>query len=444
MTISELRNSLPDGPMRLSNAQVPAALVPTASQAVLVNEDDLALVDIDIRDGMITALGPAGGDLQPASDKADPIVVVDLDRGQVWPCYVDCHTHLDKSHIGARTRNPDGTLGSAIRTERHDQEQHWSENDLQKRMEFALRCAYAHGTRAIRTHLCSGESLRERTWSVFCDLRTDWSDRIDLQAVPILEINDCHGDAGTRLANFGAERGGVLGCAIMGPDQPRLPALLDHLLALATERSLDLDFHADENGDPDSHALREIALAAIRNHFDGNILVGHGCSLAKQAPDEINATLELVADTCISIVSLPLTNMYLQDRSPDSTPRWRGITCLQEMRQRNIDVAFASDNCRDLFNIFGDYDLHQVFSSAVLTGHLDLDLGQWPAAVNLTPAKIMGVPHAAGIEVSTPADLILFAERSFGELVSRSAADRVVLRNGRPIDAKLPDYRDLG
>ena len=56
----------------------------------------------------------------------------------------------------------------------------------------------------------------------------------------------------------------------------------------------------------------------------------------------------------------------------------------------------------------------------------------------------MGVPHAAGIEVSTPADLILFAERSFGELVSRSAADRVVLRNGRPIDARLPDYRDLG
>ena len=443
MTISELRNSLPDGPIQLSNARVPAALVKIESQAVLVNEDNLALVDIDIKDGLINAISPAGNKLQQTSNQADPITIVDLDQGQVWPCFVDCHTHLDKSHIGARRRNPDGTLDGAIRSEILDQEQKWSDDDLHKRMEFALQCAFAHGTQAIRTHLCSGVSLRDRTWGIFGELRSAWSDRIDLQAVSILDINECSGAEGTQLANFVAERGGVLGCAIIGSHNQKLPALLDHLMSLAAERSLALDFHADENGDPDSGALREIALAALRNRFDGNILVGHCCSLAKQSPDDINSTLDLVAESNLSIVSLPLTNLYLQDRNPGVTPRWRGITCLQEIAQRDIDLAFASDNCRDLFNCFGDYDLHQVFSSAVLTGHLDLDIGRWPASVNRTPAKIMGTKNNSCIAVGSPADLILFAERSFGELLARSAIDRLVLRNGAPIDASPPDFRDL-
>ena len=64
MTISELRTSLPDGPIRLSNAHVPAALVTIESKSVLVNADDLALVDIDIRDGMITTIVPAGDERQ--------------------------------------------------------------------------------------------------------------------------------------------------------------------------------------------------------------------------------------------------------------------------------------------------------------------------------------------------------------------------------------------
>ena len=33
-------------------------------------------------------------------------------------------------------------------------------------MDFALRCAYAHGTQALRTHLMSGRAQSQLSWRV--------------------------------------------------------------------------------------------------------------------------------------------------------------------------------------------------------------------------------------------------------------------------------------
>jgi cytosine deaminase len=38
---------------------------------------------------------------------------------------------------------------------------------------------------------------------------------------------------------------------------------------------------------------------------------------------------------------------------------------------------------------------------------------------------------------------VLTRARSFDELVSRPQSDRAVLRAGRPIDTRLPDYAEL-
>jgi cytosine deaminase len=41
------------------------------------------------------------------------------------------------------------------------------------------------------------------------------------------------------------------------------------------------------------------------------------------------------------------------------------------------------------------------------------------------------------------ADLVLFNARGYSELLSRPQSDRIVLRDGLPIDTTLPDYREL-
>jgi cytosine deaminase len=153
--------------------------------------------------------------------------------------------------------------------------------------------------------------------------------------------------------------------------------------------------------------------------------------------------LARVRDAGISVVSLPMCNMYLQDRHAGRTPRWRGVTLLHEMKARGIPVAVASDNTRDPFYAYGDLDPLEVFREASRILQLDHPVGDWPAAVCRDPAAIIGRPEFGRIAVDLPADLVLFRARNWTELLARPQSDRTVLRSGKPIDRALPDYREL-
>ncbi len=135
--------------------------------------------------------------------------------------------------------------------------------------------------------------------------------------------------------------------------------------------------------------------------------------------------------------------MYLQDRVPERTPRWRGVTLLHELRAAGIPVAVASDNTRDPFYAYGDLDLVEVFREAVRIMHLDHPFGDWPRAAGTTPAAAMGLTDHGTIRVGTAADLILFRARGMSEWMSRPQADRIVLRAGQVLDAEPPDWREL-
>ncbi|MGO8440855.1 hypothetical protein ACC861_37470, partial [Rhizobium ruizarguesonis] len=61
-----------------------------------------------------------------------------------------------------------------------------------------------------------------------------------------------------------------------------------------------------------------------------------------------------IAKAGIAVISLPMCNMYLQDRYPGRTPRWRGVTLLKELAAAGVATAVASDNTRDPFYAYGD------------------------------------------------------------------------------------------
>ncbi|MEG4067077.1 cytosine deaminase [Microcoleus sp. Pol11C2] len=429
----------------LKNGRVPASLLemksiaPSASTvATTGSENNFCLVDLEIAAGAIAQIIPTG--TEPLSPIAD-IPVVDLQGGLVWPCFVDMHTHLDKGHIWERSPNPDGTFASAIEAVGADAQKNWNAEDVYRRMEFGLKCSYAHGTKAIRTHIDSAGEQGTVSLEVFEALQAEWGDRLILQAVSLVSLDYYLTPAGEKLADRIAQIGGILGgVAYMNPD---LDKQLDRVFALAKERNLNLDFHTDENDDPDSVTLREVAKTAIRHEFGGQIICGHCCSLAVQPSDLVTETLELVTEANIGIVSLPMCNLYLQDRESQHTPRWRGVTLLHELKAAGIPVAVASDNCRDPFYGFGDHDVLEVFNMAVRIAHLDRPWEDWPRTVTKTPADLMGLPNLGRIGVGLPADLILFKARNFSELLSRSQRDRTVLRQGKVIDTTLPDYREL-
>ncbi|MDB5775465.1 MAG: cytosine deaminase-like metal-dependent hydrolase [Herbaspirillum sp.] len=434
--------TIPDhASVRLRRAHVPASLLQTDA-ALPIDAEGLAAVDLEIVNGRIAAIAPAGA-FEAAS-------AVDLAGGQVWPTFADLHTHLDKGHVWPRANNPDGSFPSALAASIADRAAgHWTVDDIRRRFEFGLRCAYAHGTGAIRTHLESYQGGARNSWGVFRQLREEWAGRIDLQATSIVPMDVFGTGYGVELADLVQQSGGQLGCVTRvssdrhGAVLPEFQMLLDRIFELAEQRGLDLDLHVDESGDTGARALGYVARTALARGFKGKILCGHCCSLAIQSDEVIADTLNVCAEAGLAVVSLPMCNMYLQDRTPQRTPRWRGVTLLHEMAAHGIPVSVASDNCRDPFYAYGDHDMLEVFTQAVRIAHLDRPYGDWPKAATATPASVMKLAGRGTIAVGAAADLVLFRGRGMTELLSRRQSDRVVLRNGRAVDTTLPDYRDL-
>ena len=184
-----------------------------------------------------------------------------------------------------------------------------------------------------------------------------------------------------------------------------------------------------------------IRAAKIRTGYDQPVVVGHCCSLSTQDEARAMDTLDLVASSKMYVVSLPLCNLYLQDRQEGRTPRYRGITLVHEMKTRGIPVAFASDNTRDPFYAYGDMDMLEVLREATRIGHLDHSEPDWIRSVNEIPADIgFGAPT---LIPGAPADMLIFKARNWNELFARPQSDRIVVRNGRQLDRTLPDYAEL-
>jgi cytosine deaminase len=432
------------GGYRLANARVPVCFLAgdmTGELAAGADAEGVVRVDLLIVGGRIAAIEPAG-----ASAPADR--TIDLGGRQVWPTLVDVHTHLDKGHTVERAPNPDGTFHNARLAAIADRAARTHE-DLVRRMTFGLRCAYAHGVSAIRTHLDSYPDSAEHTWEALAEVRAQWAGRVELQAVSLCPIDLIQDGYGDRLAALVARTGGVLGgvtrssVADHGAPLADIDAMLDRLFALAGRHNLDIDLHVDESGDPAAATLPHVARAAIRHGWRGRVTCGHCCSLAARPEEEALRTLDLLAEAQIAVVSLPTVNMYLQDRSAGRTPRWRGVTLIHEMRRRGITVSVAGDNCRDSFYAYGDHDMVDTFRQAVRILHLDHPLTSAPVLVGPAPAAVAGLAGHGRIAAGAPARLMVFSARTLNELISRPQADRVVIHEGRRIAETVPDYAEL-
>jgi cytosine/creatinine deaminase len=427
--------------------------IPKTLEEQEVNWEGTVLVDIGVRQGSISFIQPSG------QQKENRKCRMDAEAALVLPTFVDLHTHIDKGHTAERSMNTLGSLSGADRSTAADA-MFWDAEDVELRMDFSVRCAWAHGTSALRTHLINmTEKHTELTWPAFAKIRDRWKGKVELQGVSLVALSFFRDvDAAEKLADVVQEHGGLLGAAVCCAEQggskeddwttcdTDRDILLDRIFTLAKERDLDIDFHTDENGNELARGLRYVAEKTIEHGYEGRVVCGHCCSLAYQPPDELKKTLDVVARAGITVVSLPLVNQWTQDRRyPErTTPLWRGITLLHEVRDAKIPVAIASDNTRDQFYAYGDLDMLEVFNQGCRMAHLDRPYGSWVRTVTTEPANAMKLRDHGRIRVGGPANFILFpTARKYSELLSRPQYDRIVVRDGLSIDTTLPSYREL-
>lgn len=430
------------GRAALRNARIPSALLTAdAAKGAPMDRDGALLVDLLLDDGVIDAVVPAGT-LQAESSAQ----TVDLNARHVWPLLIDVHAHLDKGHMVNRAPDSGGTHAGARAATTADRLAHWSFDDLVTRMEFGLATAYAHGVAAIRTHLDSHEEQARTTWAAYRDVRDRWSSRMALQAVALVPLDVYASSHAGPLADIVADANGLLGGVTRasggthGSGLDDLDGLLDTLFRLAKTRDLDIDLHVDEAAVGDT--LPSIARATMRHGYEGRVTCGHCCSLALLDDAAIHERIATLADAGITIVTLPTVNMYLQDRKPGRTPRWRGVTPVQELRAGGVRVAVAGDNCRDTFYGYGDHDMLDTWRQAVKILHLDHPYGDAASLAASVPASMMGI-EAGQIAPGRKADLIILEAWSMDQVLARSQSDRTIIRGGAAVNAPLPSYAVL-
>ncbi|MBM3363655.1 MAG: amidohydrolase family protein [Betaproteobacteria bacterium] len=421
----------------LVRAGVPPSLSPLTTSG---------LVALRLAHGKIAQVLPqAAFESLPAS----ALPVTDLDGSTVLSAFVDPHVHLDKGDLCAAGLAPERDLFTAITRVRDDYAR-WSAEELTRRMEFALRSAYAHGTRALNSYCDWSVPQGPLAWRVLQDLRTQWAGRVDLtitSLAPIAELDDA--TIAATIAATVAEGGGVLGWFIYpGAPMHLLPRAFD----LAQRHDLRLDFHVDEHLDPPQANLGAVARLAHERDWGARTVCGHACVLAALEPAAREALLNDVAASGLGLVSLPWTNLYLQDNGSGPTegrrrtPSRRGLLPVHEVRARGIPLAFASDNHRDPFFPGGDLDPLQTLSLAALAAQLDEPIRDWADTITCQGARLLHLSWDGVLREGAPADLVIHPGRDSVEVVSRPTRGRRVLRSGQwlaPADALPPDFREL-
>jgi cytosine/creatinine deaminase len=354
--------------------------------------------------------------------------VVDLSGYVLLPGLAEPHAHLEKAFTAGRSASGTGDLPAAIAA--------WiglrgrlTEADFAARARRAALGYLASGATAIRTHTDVGEQIGLTAFRALAAVRAELAGTVDIEIVaaancPVTGLAGRNNLAAARdAADAGAD---VIGGAPWLDPEPAEAYRL--LLDLAAEAGLPADFHVDETTDPDIDTLSSV-LDLAEDGFPHPVTASHVVSLGSRPLAEQRRVAERLARTGTSVVTLPQTNLWLQDWG-SAAPTIRGLTPVRLLRAAKVPVAAGADNLRDAFNPLGRADPLETASLLAAAAHLPPE--QALAAVSADAWAVMGRPTPAP-RVGSPAAFVAVAAVDAADAVAGPPPDRIVIRGDRVV-----------
>ena len=384
-----------------------------------VQYTDMGVVDIDIADGVITAISSAGTTTSDAE-------VHDLTGHIILPGFTEPHAHLDKAFLADRIDNPNGDLIGAINGLEAIRNSITFE-DIVLRAVSAAQLMSRNGVTSVRTHADTTEAGGLTSVLALLEAKKLCASFIDIQVAMLLSW-PVTGNEGARIRALAldaiASGVDVVGGCPHLDSNPK--GAVEYFLQLALEHNLPLDLHADENLRPSSCDLDYLAQLVASDNIDHPITASHCVSLSIQDETTVQTTAERVASAGINVVALPHTNLFLQGRDI-STSIPRAITPVAALRRAGVNVAAGADNVQDPFNPMGRADPLETASLMVMAAH------QMPKdameMVTTSSAKVVH-NHFASVEVGERADLVAVPASNLREAIAMGPPDRFVVYGG--------------
>jgi cytosine/creatinine deaminase len=391
---------------------------------------DGTVSDLRMLDGRIAA-GPP----QPADPGAD----VDGAGWRALPAACEPHAHLDKALTVPRADPGAGNdLVGAI--------EQWrallpaiDTADIAGRALAAVSRYAARGITAIRTHVDvprSGDPMRGV--DALIGVREQLRGRVAVQ-VCVLAASDTPDSVLAEATVRGVDVIG--GCPHLAPDPHHE---ITRILDVAERLGLPVDLHADEQTEvalPDAALdIVDLAQQVIDRGMQQRVTASHCVRLGSLAPERLAPVLELVARAGLAVVTLPITNLYLQGRGATHLAP-RGIAALRRILDAGIPLGAGADNLRDPFNPVGRADPFETTSLLMTAAHLrPLEA---LAAVTTGARGVLGLP-LAGTGHGDVADLVLVPDGAIGDVLAGAEDARIVISGGRVIaDTRIVRRLDL-
>ena len=349
---------------RCASSPMPRSLKPDA--------DGLAPCDIVIEKERIAAIGPAAA-------ANDGLPRFDLDRGIVLPRLVDVHTHIDKGHIWARAPNPDGTLhGRAHDRDGGPRGELVAPRTCARRMDFALRCAFAHGTGALRTHIDSYPQADRRSrgaCSPRCASSGKAASRCRRSSLYPVDMRAQRRAAVPRHGRDGREarRRCSAGSHSWASRRPQSSMRRSTRCSRPRRRTASISISMSTKATHRTRARSaRIAEAALRHKFYGQdrrrpLLLARARRRQRARHHHRQGGGSAASRSC----RCRCATCTCRIASAGRTPRWRGVAPLHELDAAGVTVMVASDNTRDPFYAYGDLDMLEVYREATRILHFD-------------------------------------------------------------------------
>ncbi|MCW6667398.1 amidohydrolase family protein [Aerococcaceae bacterium NML190938] len=382
--------------------------------------------DLVITEGVFTSV-----ELSKPQDESGYSRVFEGNGRVAIPGFVESHIHLDKALIADRLPNRSGTLREALEVTAQLKAT-FTREDVEQRAEQALQMLIKNGTTHVRTHAEFDPIGGFHGFEVIMALKEKYKDFIDIQVVAFPQEGIVKAPGTEELMRQAMEMGADVVGGIPYNDTD-FHQHLDIVFALAKEFDKPIDLHQDFADTCDKQTIEMVAKRVIAEGYQGKVSVGHLTSLGDMVPSELQATIRLIQQAGINVMSLPMTDLHLGGRSDKRNVR-RALTPIRQLRDGGVNVVLATNNIRNPFTPYGNGDLLQVAMLAIPVAHLGGadDLPSVLPMITTKAAKACGFDNY-GIEVGKPGTLVLLETQRYQDLIIDLPRRRLIMKNGQVI-----------
>ncbi len=375
-------------------------------------------------DGAVTDVllsGRTVSRIAPSIPVSPDAAVIDANGGVVIPGFVDCHNHIDKSHLmdGGRAKYVHGTgavKGGLTRVEKAA----FTVEDIYKRAEAVVKTAIASGTLFLRTNCDVDGYVGLKGIEALTALRENYKDDITIQIAAFAQEGVFQDDKTQGLLNDAMRMGADLvgGHTITFGEGERH---IDFILELAAKYGVEADFHLDESGNRENYLLPYLARRMKETGLCGHVNAIHMCTLSALNDAELAEALDIISGCSLKATIAP---------TAIST---RKIAPVKELLKLGIPVGLGSDNIRDFFNPMGSGDIKQI---AYLLTYLqafftDEEIGDIWSMITDRGAKVISADY--GVREGGRADLTIFPSADVREIIAYQLRPSHIIRSGRLI-----------